>query len=625
MERKMTGATTKARKKIFSAVRALVLAALAVVLASCSATASRKSFIARLDEIDALIEVGQMKDALSRLKKVEGRAFDSWARIGVYRRYALLGQDARAERVLKKGLKKFHANKELSAVYARFLLRRGRVDEALAAGEVLQGGKFGSIYSEACLTRLFISAAQERESFCDEKFLPIYRDAYTGSRDSYWLRNCALIHLSRGDYGAAAALAPDGCDDLEDLYFWSLVSFDAGRYESAERFARAALDRYPMSSIHSRHAAPFLGVSSVLADALVSMSEHDEAEEERRAILSALSDNGALAGPDGSADRVLPVVLVDSALWSAAGGDDERCLSLLSEAVSRWPDFTSALIAYADFALRSSAPLEHDDEEAALLERGIKTLRVEKYDSLPRASIEDARARMESAFERTGDERLYVALADFRAKTDRSLSTAARVAGLWNELEKSATAANVYPPLIFEYALNGLLRCGQSDDAWNLWRKYMSAKYSLGGEDGFWERCVPEVKSFSILEAEYAAYFAALSRRASDALRLLYHCVYERSDDETRPFALVSNATCVNLAAVLSSLGEKGRALDVYAAASSRSADPLEKSEIMRRMAQIYMARNETKEASRAALYALSLNPMNHRAKLLRDTLSARK
>ena len=107
-------------------------------LFSCSLNKSQKSFMSALDEIDALISQQQYKEALKELGKIEKKAYGSWPQLGVFRRYAQLGENARAEKVLVRALKSNPKNEELNAVYAHFLLRAGKLDQALEAGKCLQ-------------------------------------------------------------------------------------------------------------------------------------------------------------------------------------------------------------------------------------------------------------------------------------------------------------------------------------------------------------------------------------------------------------------------------------------------------------------------------------------------------
>ena len=100
---------------------------------------------------DILIADNQFSDAVKELKKIEKQVYDSWSYIGIYKRYAKIGEDKRAEKIIKKALKKNSHNPELAAVYSAYLLRHNRLDEAKKLSEQLKGTKYGSLYSEAVL------------------------------------------------------------------------------------------------------------------------------------------------------------------------------------------------------------------------------------------------------------------------------------------------------------------------------------------------------------------------------------------------------------------------------------------------------------------------------------------
>ena len=76
-----------------------------------------------------------MQSALKELKKAEKRAYDSWSYIGIYKRYINIGDSLRAEKLLKKALKKNADNEELLALYSMFLMREGRLGECQKVAE----------------------------------------------------------------------------------------------------------------------------------------------------------------------------------------------------------------------------------------------------------------------------------------------------------------------------------------------------------------------------------------------------------------------------------------------------------------------------------------------------------
>ncbi len=611
----------------------LFTAGIVVSAASCSMSASRKSFTGKLDEIDALIEQGQDADALSELKKIEKKTYDSWSRIGIFRRYNELGETELAERVLRNGLRKNPKNPELSAVYAHFLLRNGRYDEAEKAAGCLRGTRYGSIYSEAYLNEVLSSAdsAGGEISFTDMKFYPVYLDAYGGTHDSYWLRNCAVISMTAGDYDKALSLQPPDSTEPEDAYFWSLVAYDDKQYGSAAAFAEKAQALYPDVSIHSMHSVSPIEIASMLSDAYVSLSETDEAENVRRSLLARLAaDPAAGTDYDEAYMTMMPSIYVDSALYAEANGDDGKCSSLLTYAADTWPDYVPGLIAYADFAYRTSLPLEETPQEQTLRDKGLATLRMEKYDNRAAIPVSDAEFRMDKSLAGKNDPQLYIARLDLKYKTDKSLTVNDRIADVWNELENSASGTDLYPATLLEFAVNKLLSYEQTEDAWTLYSRYIISKYKFDAGRDFWEQAVSHEKEFTLPEAEYAAWFAAYQRYADTAERLYEYCVYESSGipedggENKKIAAFVSTSSCMNLAMIYSSLGAVPQALDLYGAAASRAVDTKQKGEIMYRMAVIYAAQQKNREALRSAGYALALDPSNARAKLLRDKLSSK-
>ena len=138
-------------RKIFVLCSILFLAG--IFFASCSKTED-SSFMSGMESIDIFIKNGDSSEAMRLLKKYEKKAYSSFARLGIYRRYMTLGEEKRAEKVLVKGLKKLPDNLELTAVYGHFLLRHGQLLKAIDITKILEGTKYGSIRSEALMKKL---------------------------------------------------------------------------------------------------------------------------------------------------------------------------------------------------------------------------------------------------------------------------------------------------------------------------------------------------------------------------------------------------------------------------------------------------------------------------------------
>ena len=140
------------RKKLKSCLLTFLLFSLILFCFSgCRLKAEQNSLTSQFDVIDALVMQNQMQSALKELKKTEKRAYDVWSYIGIYKRYASLGESEKAEKLLKKALKKNGHSEELLAIYSTFLMRGGRHEEVGKFAEKLRGTKYASIYSEYIL------------------------------------------------------------------------------------------------------------------------------------------------------------------------------------------------------------------------------------------------------------------------------------------------------------------------------------------------------------------------------------------------------------------------------------------------------------------------------------------
>lgn len=609
--------------------RKLIRIAMAVlfilpVFFSCSNSAQRDSFTNTLDQIDALINQNQFKDAARELGKAEKMAFSSWDEIGLFRRYVQIQMPEKAEKLVLKALKKNPENPELNAVYTNFLIRNKRIPEAMAAGKILQGTKFGSIYSEAVLRDTLEKSAKEklRDIFHSAEYFPVYYDAYTGSKDTFWLRNCALLRLSSGSYEGAADIHPSEVYGAEDAYFWALVMYDAQRYGNAVNFADTAEKLYPSATGKAKNLVSLTKISSLLQDSYTWLGDSDAAEKVRTEYLEAISDKkGSWLVPENSEDlELLPVIFTNSAKWSKDNGDAFRTRDLLSFCVNNWKDYVPALTAYSAFAYESSLERKENFEQLQLRDEGLATLEMERYDNRAKIPLSDAISRIDESLSRYKDPLLYIVRLDLKYKTDNSLSETQKTASIWNVLEDNAVAPGVYPELIMEFAMNYLLETKKQDDAWKLYKTYITNKYDISAEEDFWESVEKKLYTFTGSEAEYAAYFAAFQTRKDDAVRLGEYSVFENGEAEGETgyiSPVVSDETCINLAAVYRSLGMNGKALDLYGKINGRCSETMLKSLIMYRMALIYSATNDLRNAKRCAEYALSLNSRNVDAKML--------
>ena len=576
--------------------------------------------------VDILIADNQFTDAVKELKKIEKQVYDSWSYIGVYKRYAQIGEDVKAEKILKKAIKKNSHNPELLAVYSAFLLRHARLDEAKKYSEELRGTKYGSLYSEAVLkiaTR--DSGAGNAEFFKDPKYYSIYLDAYRGSLNPIWIRNCALFNLKEGLFEAAAGLLPVSYADADDAYFWALVLYDSGKYYEA-------IDAIEASKSYLADYADWSGrrlfrVSQIKqvaleSDAYMAVSEMEASETKRQEIICKLDNMEKLSAED---EELLSVIVVNSAVFARNQYEDDSCADLLFYAVNRWPDNVAALILYSDFAYNSNLERPETIEMRNLRENGLASLSMEKYDNRRKIPMSDALYRLDKALERTKDPYLSIARLDLKYKMDTSFSVKDKTVDLWLQMENNYSEEEKYQALLVEYVLSFLLKTKQEDEARELFYKYVSNTFKFDSKDDFWIQVEKNLKVMDVRTAEFAAWFATTLKKYDEAVRLYEYCVYESGGVLFQGIVSphVSTVSCMNLADIYFSEGKKEKALELYGKAAGRESRSYIRSEIFYRIANIYASTGDNKNALRSADYAILLYPDNARAALLKEKLSS--
>ncbi len=624
-------------KKTCRKILCIALAVLFLpVFYSCSNIAEEKSISSVLDQIDILINQNQFKDAERELDKIAKKSYASWTEIGIFKRYVKIQLSEKAEKVIVRAIKQNPKNEELNAVYTNFLLRNKRTEEALVSGKVLQGTKYGSIYSE-CVLRDVLEKSQKSELakiFRSAEYFSVYYDAYIGSKNQEWLRNCALLRLSGGAYSQAAAVHP-GIDEIFDAqngYFWAIVMYDAQRYGDAINYGERALDFIDSVTGRTKSLVSYSKLSAILQDSYTWMGDSLSAEDIRRQFLDSITDSrGNFVLSENILNEndsdFLAAIFVNSAKWAKDSEEPERNVKLLSFCVETWPDFVPGLAAYADFAYNSSIKRNEDLPKMQLRDEGLATLEMEQYDSRPKIPLSDAVARIDDSLKRFKDSLLFIIRLDLRYKTDLKLTETEKIADIWRILEENMTSPSVYPELLFEYALSFLLQNKQTEDAWKLFYKYVLSKYDILLDDAFWTNIAKKIDVFTSAEAEYAFYFAALAKRAEDAVRFGEYYVFENGKNGGQNFisANASDRSAMNLAMIYNSLGRKNDSLELYKKINARSSDKVLKSVAMYRMALIYLDMNDEKNAKLCAEYSVTLNFRNAEAKLLLAKIKANK
>ena len=572
--------------------------------------------------VDIQIAENQFSDAVKQLKKIEKQAYDVWSFIGIYKRYAQIGEDKLAEKLLKKALKKNSRSPELKAIYATFLLRQNRLDEAKKLAEDLHGTKYGSIYSEVVLKQAM--KGETSDFYKDPKYYSIYYDAYRTSLNPIWIRNCAIFNLKEGRFDSAASLLPGSFSDADDAYFWALVLFDAGKYYEAIdalEVSRSYLADYSITDGRKAYRTSQIKQIALESDAYMVVSEMEAAEAKRQELICQIDNYNKLSAED---ENLLSIIVVNSAVWAKNQYDDDSCADLLFYSVNRWPDNVAALILYSDFAYNSNLEREESMEIRNLRQNGISSVSMEKYDNRRKIPMSDAVYRLEQAMERTKDPYLAITRLDLKYKTDNSFTVKEKTADLWIQMENNYTEEEKYQMLLVQYVLSFLLKTNQKDDARELFTKYVSTAYGFNAKEDFWTQVGKNISLMDERTAEFAAWFATDEKKFDEALRIYEYCVYESGGIlyEGIVSPLVSTVSCMNLADIYFSTGKKEKALDLYGKAAGRESKNYLRSDVFYRIANIYSAAGDIKNALRSVEYAILLYPDNARAALLKEKLS---
>ena len=592
---------------------------------ACSMRAEQNSLTSQLEIIDALISQNQMQSAIKELKKVEKRAYDSWSYIGIYKRFILIGEQNLAEKIIKKALKKNKQNQELLAVYTNFLLKQNRLEDAGKYAEKLRNGNYASLYSELVLreSQKQVTDQGAYAFYQNEDFYQIYLDAYKGSKNPIWLRNCAVYNLTQGLYNQASLLNPPAYADVDDAYFWGLCLYDAGKYNFAIEALEKAHKYYSDYDNKKQFKCNKIQIVALESDAYMAVSDFEQADLVRSCVVNNIDTVFA----DIKDDTLLPVIMVNSAIYAKNQMSEDYFADLLFYIVNRWPDYVPALILYSDFAYTSNLEKKEDDEVAALRRAGIKSLEMEKYDSRRKIPLSDALYRIDQSLKRKADPYLSITKLDLKYKTDPKLSEKDKYRDLWVLLEDNYIEGEIYHTLLVQYALNFLLTTKEYDDAWNLFYKFTTSHGKYDVKRDFWEQFIEQMKYYDLPIVEMAAWFASDLKKTNEAIRIYEYCVYESAGllEDGLISPLVSSASCMNLANIYFSIGKKDRALDLYGKIAGREVNNAKRSEIFYRIACIYSALGDIKNALRSSEYASSLYPENERASVLKDKLRAKK
>ena len=589
------------KNKIFAPL--LIMTAVFFV-GSCSKKVDDENFPALLTEIDTYIKSGKVADAVTALNSASKKAYSYSARLSIYKRYILLDEDAKAGKVLANGIKVLKNNPELSAVYAHYLLRHGKAKDAVKMSSALKGTSYGSINAEATLR-----SSVDNASYHNNRYIQTYIDSYNRTKNAYWLRNAASLLMESDDKDKAASLYPNNIESREDALFWASIFYDKRDYGSALDVIENAkkIEQFEKASVDLD--TKLLALES---DSYILFGDEQKAYDMRTKFLTS-----HLLSTTDSTYAMLPSILVNNAYWDKKHGDYISRYTTLNKLISQYPTFVPGLIAYGNYALETSVMKEDDPLTVAVRKTGLRSLDMMQYDKISKIPVEDALYQMKDLH---APELVAVRqrLLD-ASKKDRSLNE--KVSNVYDAIEGTETATNLYPPLLAEYAVERLLELGQYDEAKNLFYNYIKARYS--SSDDIWDK--PE--TFDYWECECKAYFQAVEGDVEKAVALYEYLVFKA---QRKSVSFVSSANgngyavepLVNLAVIYNILGKQQDAIKLYRDASSSTDDNYVKAEILYRIACIHRELGEGENAVSVLQYCLDLNPGHEKARQMYRILS---
>ncbi len=596
---------------------------------------SHENFLALINQVDNFIALENENDALRELANAEKKAYSSYERLAIYKRYIQLNKNDEAEKTLVKAIKKLPQSKELLAVYVNFLLRKNEITKALELSEKLKGTSYESFYSESLIkyalkenatnsNELFSqdykkkkkknkkaetkSREEKQNLFYDERFVPIYLNAFEASKNQSFLINASCIYLKKNDLKQAASLYSSNNLGAKDSFYWAQLFYNLSRYSDALKCLSLAENLCTPKE--------YFNNLCFQADLKYLLEETDESQVVREKLLAYYKDckSKEAAGETNyifSNEELIPVsnTFSNSILYAKKNKDIYGEYDLLCDYVKFFPYDIKSLALYSSFALDCMNREEDDEFAKALRKNGLKTILMEENDRLPVVSLNEAYERINYAitnnlsvdFEVLNQMLLEVTEYKFNANRIKTV--------VYEMLEKYCYSPNLYHDIVVHWACDRLLKYGFKTEAYDVFMSYIKAVSSKAGELDF--------SSMNTWQLEFLGYFYAANKQLDEANEL-----YSKITDEENSGA-GSVSSYVNLAIINKYLKDYDTAIKYFNLAFSVSKDPFEMAEILYRSAVCSLDVNDVKSAAHSLRYSLALNPEHKNSRLLLKYLQA--
>lgn len=604
----------KRRSVLVISVSVILLAALCLFFCSkCNTKASGLSFTASLDMIDRAISQGSTRDAVEELKKLEKRAYSSFERLSIYKRYMLLSEKESAERVLKNGLEKLPNNSELRAVYANFLIRQNKIAAAKKHAELLKETKYASLLSECEIFEQLEKNKKEnldaKEEFSAFRFIPLYRAAFETSGNSKWIFNAASLLMKNGMYRQAAEFYPQKIESFSEAYFWAGVFFDAGLYSQSLEVCESSASLASVI-LNQKETVDFLKpqIEVLKSDCYYILGDEEKCHEIRKNFLAS-----------EDLTNVPPSVFVNESLLEQKNDNYAEAYKDLECCMNLYPSYYPSLQVYAKYALDINARTESSLAQQ-LRSSGLRTLEMERFDAAPKISEKDLLLYVDSKRGTYSDPVIDVLEHRIQKIIDLRNDRNKNISGYYKILERYSDVTPKFPEECTDYIVHSLIEKHWEKEAESIFNDYIEERYNVD--------MMNEPGKFNLWELEVAAWYAAVEGKFEKAQFLLEHIVnsYGGYSEVVNSFAKNESVmrSLVNLAVIYASCDRYQDALEALNIASSRATDSKVKAEILFRIADLQYSLGDDKSAGRALKYCLSLNPEHKDARLLMKKISSK-
>ncbi len=579
----------------FSFKHCISILLISVLLFSCSFRSSGTSIDEKLAQVDSLIEVGDYNSAWTSLKRVAKTIRNSSETLGVVRRALLLQKEDFAKEQLINALKNDSDNQELLAVLSHMLVSENEYKEALPYAQKLEGGKYGSVYSELRF-KIDEQALKEKNDQLDEElfsqidyysesYVQAYIDIFTSTGDAAYLRNAALVYALQGAIAKALSLHPAVLTSYESPLFWAQIAYDAYNFEQVI----ADLQIFEPTSDDL----------ALLADAYVHLGLLEDAQITWAESTQRYSTQN-------------PIAWHNIALYYQSLGEVSLANNTVLYLVETFPNYVEGLAAYGFFSLEDEILPPETVFSQLLKERGLKTLQMQLDSAIVHLDTQEAFLKMEESIHRLlqEDESRAIELAvEIRklqwAREGVSLTNQQMVSDIWYMLEQYVQEPFGYHSVLVRFAMWFFFVQGMIEEADALFTTHCTSQYASHYEtQGKYTRT--PIEHMETWEYEYGGFLALKQERYDDAQKWLSMLM---------PYNAVSPATpiaaAINLSTLYNATGKRMLALSLYEQMLSYSSDNYLLADIHYRMALIYNETGDIKKASISLNEALSFD-FNH-------------